>query len=342
MILNKSKIHIYLPLITIAPAVVLYIYLERMAGWFVFRFLSMPKDSRMAEAIRFFIYEAPKVLLLLTVIVFAVGVIRSFFSPEKTRRALMGKPLFVGSVFASFLGIVTPFCSCSAVPLFIGFVEGGIPLGVTFSFLVAAPMINEVALVLLFDLFGWKTALLYAITGLSIAIISGWVTGRLRVERFVEPWVYDVRVGSGGADAVASSLESRVRFGYQAVAEIVSRVWKYVLIGIGVGAVIHGYVPENFMASFMGKSAWWSVPAAVVLGVPMYSNAAGVIPVMQALLEKGASLGTTLAFVMAVIGLSFPEMIILRKVLRIPLMVIFVGIVALGIIVVGYLFNAVF
>jgi uncharacterized membrane protein YraQ (UPF0718 family) len=340
--MNKSKIRIYLPLITIVPAVVLYFYLERMAGWFIFTILSMPKGSRMAEAIRFFIYEAPKVLLLLTVIVFAVGVIRSFFSPEKTRKALMGKPLFVGSVFAAFLGIVTPFCSCSAVPLFIGFVEGGIPLGVTFSFLVAAPMINEVALVLLLDLFGWKTAVLYAITGLSIAIISGWIMGRLRVERFVEPWVYDVRVGSGGADAVAPSLESRVRFGYQAVAEIVSRVWKYVLIGIGVGALIHGYVPENFMASFMGKSAWWSVPAAVILGVPMYSNAAGVIPVMQALLEKGASLGTTLAFVMAVIGLSFPEMIILRKVLRIPLMVIFAGIVAFGIIVVGYLFNAVF
>jgi hypothetical protein len=340
--MNKSKLHMYLPLIVIAPVIVLYINLERLAGWFVFTLLSMPKDSQLAEAVRFFVYESPKVLLLLTVIVFAVGIIRSFFSPEKTRKALEGKPLFAGNILASFLGIVTPFCSCSAVPLFIGFVEGGIPLGVTFSFLVAAPMINEVALVLLFGLFGWKTAVLYAATGLSIAIISGWIIGRLRVERFVEPWVYDVRSGASGLDTAAMSLDDRIRFGYQAVAEIVARVWKYVLIGIGVGAWIHGYVPENFMASLMGKSAWWSVPAAVLIGVPMYSNAAGVIPVMQALLEKGASLGTTLAFVMAVIGLSFPEMIILRKVLRIPLIATFAGVVATGIIIVGYLFNLIF
>ena len=332
----------YLPLIAIAPVIVLYINLERLAGWFVFTLLSMPKDSQLAEAVRFFVYESPKVLLLLTVIVFAVGIIRSFFSPEKTRKALEGKPLFAGNILASLLGIVTPFCSCSAVPLCIGCVEGGIPLGVTFSFLVAAPMINEVALVLLFGLFGWKTAVLYAATGLSIAIISGWIIGRLRVERFVEPWVYDVRSGASGLDTPAMSLDDRIRFGYQAVAEIVTRVWKYVLIGIGVGAWIHGYVPENFMASLMGKSAWWSVPAAVLIGVPMYSNAAGVIPVMQALLEKGASLGTTLAFVMAVIGLSLPEMIILRKVLRIPLIATFAGVVATGIIIVGYLFNLIF
>jgi uncharacterized membrane protein YraQ (UPF0718 family) len=240
------------------------------------------------------------------------------------------------------LGIVTPFCSCSAIPLFLGFMESGIPLGVTLSFLIAAPMINEVALVLLFGLFGWKTALLYASTGLTIAIVAGWVIGKLKLERYVEEWVYEIKIGDQVSDDRTIQFDERLQAGYVAVIDIVSKVWVYIVIGIAVGAGVHGYVPENFMASIMGKSAWWSVPLAVVIGVPMYSNAAGIIPIIQALLEKGASLGTSLAFMMAVIGLSLPETIILKKVLKLPLIIIFVGVVAAGIMVVGFLFNIIY
>jgi uncharacterized membrane protein YraQ (UPF0718 family) len=255
---------------------------------------------------------------------------------------LGGKSLFAGNVLASMLGIVTPFCSCSAVPLFIGFVETGIPLGVTFSFLIAAPMINEVAVVLLFGLFGWETALLYVVTGLIIAITAGYVIGRLKVEHYVEDWVFQMHAKTATLKETNPSLRDRMRSGYDAVGDIVGRVWPYLLAGIAVGAGIHGYVPENFMAGLMGKSAWWSVPVAVLIGVPLYSNAAGIIPIVHALLEKGASLGTTLAFMMSVIGLSLPETIILRKVLKLPLIFIFVGVVAVGIVIVGYIFNVVF
>jgi len=237
---------------------------------------------------------------------------------------------------------VTPFCSCSAVPLFIGFVTTGVPLGVTFTFLIAAPMINEVALVLLFGLFGWKVAGLYLGTGLLIAMVAGWVIGKLRLEGWVEGWVYDSGPASSAAGTEGRmSWVERVSSGRDAVKDIVGRVWPYVLAGIAVGAGIHGYVPEQLMASIMGKDAWWSVPLAVVIGIPMYSNAAGIIPVVQALLEKGAALGTVLAFMMSVIGLSLPETIILRKVLKMPLIATFVGIVGFGILVVGYLFNIV-
>jgi uncharacterized membrane protein YraQ (UPF0718 family) len=278
--------------------------------------------------------------MLLFVVVFGVGIVRSFFTPERTRRMLAGRRLAVGNVLAALLGVVTPFCSCSAVPLFIGFVTTGVPLGVTFSFLISAPMVNEVALVLLFGLFGWKVAALYLGTGLAIAMIAGWTIGRLHLERWVEGWVYQTKTGVG-PDTAALSWADRVRAGRDAVKDIVGKVWPYVLAGIAVGAGIHGYVPENFMASIMGKSAWWSVPLAVLVGVPMYSNAAGIIPVVQALLGKGAALGTVLAFMMSVIGLSLPEMIILRKVLRPPLIATFAGVVALGILLVGYLFNIV-
>jgi uncharacterized protein len=302
----------------------------------------LSSTARLTEAIRFFIFETPKVLLLLVLVVSGVGILRTFFSPERTRRILGGKSLFVGNLLASMLGIVTPFCSCSAIPLFIGFVEAGVPLGVTFSFLVAAPMINEIAIVLLFGLFGWETALLYVSTGLLIAISSGYVIGRLKVERFVEGWVYDIHPSGSGIEEVALSFDDRVRSGFEAVNDIVGKVVPYIIAGIAVGAGIHGYVPENFMAGLMGKSAWWSVPIAVLIGVPLYSNAAGIIPIVHALLEKGASLGTTLAFMMAVIGLSLPETIILRKVLKVPLILIFVGVVAAGIVIVGYLFNLVY
>jgi hypothetical protein len=320
----------------------LYLNLESITNFLVYTVIGLTKGTHLTEAIWFFTFEVPKVLLLLILIVFGVGIIRSYFSPEKTRKILGGKKLFAGNVSASLLGIVTPFCSCSAIPLFLGFVESGVPLGVTFSFLIAAPMINEVALVLLFGLFGWKTALLYLSTGLIIAMFSGYVIGRLKLERYVEDWVYKIKAGHLQMEEVKPNFLDRVTAGVDAVKEIVGKVWIYIVIGIAVGAGIHGYVPENFMAGLMGKSAWWSVPIAVMLGVPMYSNAAGIIPIVQALLEKGASLGTVLAFMMSVIGLSLPETIILKKVLKLQLIFVFVGVVAVGIIIVGYLFNLIY
>jgi uncharacterized protein len=339
---DNKKINYYIPFLLIPFAVLIYIFLEQGVDFLVYGILRLDKSSHLTESIRFFLYDTPKVLILLTVIVFIVGIIRSYFSPEKTRKALEGKPLFAGNVMAAGLGILTPFCTCSAIPLFIGFVESGIPLGVTFSFLVAAPMINEVALVLLFGLFGWKTALLYASTGLLIAIVSGWVIGKLKVERFVEEWVYEIKAGDFQIEEKKITFNDRIQAGYTAVVDIVSKVWIYIVAGIAIGAAVHGYVPENFMASIMGKDAWWSVPLAVLIGVPLYSNAAGIIPILQALLEKGASLGTALAFMMSVIGLSLPEMIILRKIIKLPLIIIFVSVVATGIMIVGFLFNMIY
>ena len=315
-----------------------YSRLALFAEWLTYSILAMERGTHLASSIEFFVYESPKVMMLLALVVFGVGIVRSFFTPERTRRILSGKRESVGNVLAALLGIVTPFCSCSAVPLFIGFVTTGVPLGVTFSFLISAPMVNEVALVLLFGMFGWKVAGLYLGTGLLIAIIAGWVIGRLHMEKHVEDWVFETKSGSGTEDE-SLDWSARVRLGWDAVKEIVGQVWLYVLVGIAVGAGIHGYVPENFMASIMGKGAWWSVPLAVLLGVPMYSNAAGIIPIVQALLGKGAALGTVLAFMMSVIALSLPEAIILRKVLKPRLIATFFGIVALSIMLVGFLFN---
>jgi uncharacterized membrane protein YraQ (UPF0718 family) len=303
--------------------------------------LGLPRESHLGQSVAFFLYDAPKVLLLLTLIVFAVGIVRSFFTPERTRAILAGKRESVGNVLAALLGVVTPFCSCSAVPLFLGFVEVGIPLGVTLSFLISAPMVNEIALVLLFGLFGWKVAALYLVTGLTVAIVSGFVLGRMRLERHLEAWVRESVRAKASFEGERLGFVGRVEKGREAVRDVVGKVWPWVLAGIAVGAGIHGYVPEGLLASFMGKSAWWSVPAAVAIGVPMYSNAAGIIPVVQALLAKGAALGTVLAFMMSVIGLSLPEVVILRKVLRPPLIAAFVGVVASGILLVGFLFNAV-
>ncbi|HSE14061.1 MAG TPA: permease [Candidatus Deferrimicrobium sp.] len=318
-----------------------YRSLPVFSRWFTFSLIGLAPGSRMSAAVEFFVFDGPKVLLLLALVVFAVGIVRSFFTPERTRRILAGRRESAGNVLASLLGVVTPFCSCSAVPLFLGFVTSGVPLGVTFSFLVSAPMVNEVALVLLYGLFGWKVAVLYAATGLTVAMVSGWVIGRLGMEKHVEEWVYATPAGEGeGAGPRDLSWRERVHYGLDAVREIVGKVWPYVLAGIAVGAVIHGYVPENFMAGIMGAGAWWSVPLAVGIGIPMYSNAAGIIPIVQALLGKGAALGTVLAFMMSVIGLSLPEMIILRKVLKIRLIAVFAGVVGTGILIVGYLFNA--
>jgi hypothetical protein len=321
---------------------ILYRSIAPFSRWVTYDLFSLTRGSHFASAVQFFVFDTPKVLLLLTLVVFGVGVVRSYFTPDRARRILAGKREAVGNVFAALLGIVTPFCSCSAVPMFIGFVTAGVPLGVTFSFLISAPMVNEVALVLLFGLFGWKIAALYLGTGLVVAMIAGWTIGRLGMEKHVESWVYRaVGIGGEGVEEESMSIADRIRYGYDAVRDIVGKVWIYVVLGIAVGAGIHGYVPENFLVSFMGSGAWWSVPLAVLIGIPMYSNAAGIIPVVQALLGKGAALGTALAFMMAVIGLSLPEMIILRKVLKVRLVATFAGIVGVGILIVGYLFNLV-
>jgi len=312
----------------------------------VIAMLPLGQTGHLADSLRFLIFEAPKVLMLLTAVVMVMGMINSWFTPERTRAMLAGKHEGVGNMMAATLGIVTPFCSCSAVPLFIGFVQAGVPLGVTFSFLIAAPMVNEVALTLLFALVGWKVALLYMALGLSIAIVSGWVIGRLHMEADLEGWVRDMaRIdpnGDPGFKPGRLSMADRLQAGFQSVHDIVGRVWLYVVAGVAIGAGIHGYVPQDFMAGLMGKdSSWWSVPAAIFIGVPMYSNAAGIIPVVEALLAKGAALGTVLAFMMSVIALSFPEMVILRKVLKLRLIAVFVGVVFSGILLVGFLFNAV-
>jgi len=304
--------------------------------------LGLDAESPVGSAVAFFLYDVPKVLLLLVAVVFAVGVLRSFMTAERARALLAGRREAVGCTMAAGLGVATPFCTCSAVPLFIGFVKSGVPLGVTFSFLVAAPMVNEVALGMLAALFGVKIALLYLGTGLVIAVATGLVIGRLGLERFVESWVRDgPDIPALDATLPVLTWSDRLAIGWAAVREIVGKVWPWVVAGIAAGALIHGFVPMGAMARILGAERWWSVPVAVVLGVPMYSNAAGVIPVLQALLEKGVPLGSALAFMMAVIGLSLPEAMILRRVLRPPLLGAFFGAVAAGIVVVGYLFNAV-
>lgn len=325
----------------LAVWIFLYRQLIPFSEWAVSR-LPVERGSPLGEAIAFFIYDTPKVLLLLTLVVFAMGVVRSFFSPEKTRAILAGRAEGVGNIAAAGLGILTPFCSCSAIPLFIGFVSAGVPLGVTFSFLIAAPMVNEVALGLLFALVGWKVAFAYLAFGLSIAIIGGFIIGRMKLEDWLEPWVRDIRAGVVDIPSDQISVVDRIKAGIEAVKDIVGRVWMWIIAGIAVGALIHGYVPADLMARIMGADAWWSVPAAVLLGIPMYSNAAGIIPIVEALLGKGAALGTTLAFMMSVIALSLPEMIILRKVLSVKLIAVFVAVVAGGILAVGYLFNLLF
>jgi len=298
------------------------------------------RDSHTGEAIAFFVYDVPKVLLLLTGIVFVTGVLRSWFSPEKTRAILAGKRQIWGYPLAALLGVLTPFCSCSSVPLFIGFVSAGIPLGVTFSFLIAGPMVGPVGLGLLYGLVGWKIATIYLVFGFSIATAAGFVMGRMGLERYLQDWVRELNAGpAGDLPEERLTMIDRLKIGLEQVREIVGKVWIWVLVGIAIGAAIHGYVPEAMMTRVMGGEAWWSVPTAVVIGVPMYTNAAGVIPIVEALLGRGAALGTTLAFMMSVIALSLPEMIILKQVLTLRLIAIFLAVVASGILATGYLFN---
>lgn len=338
----KLNRNIIIPLILLPVWYVIYSNLQPVTDWLIDSVLGMTKGSHLTEALRFFIFEFPKVLMLLVLIIFFVGILRSFFTAERTRKALEGKSTFVGNIMASMLGIVTPFCSCSAIPLFLGFVESGVPLGVTFSFLIAAPMINEVAVILLYGMFGWKVAAIYIGTGLAIAIIAGWIIGKLKLEHWVEEWVYATKLGEGDGEDEKITFSQRITLGYDAVKEIVGKVWLYVALGILVGAGAHGYVPAEFMVSFMGKDVWYAVPLSVLIGIPLYSNAAGIVPIVSVLIEKGASLGTALAFMMSVIALSLPEMIILRKVLKMPLILTFIAIVGGGIMIVGFLFNWIF
>lgn len=337
--MNRIKNKIILLLLLIPIWIIIYNYLQEISDFIVFRLFQMTPETHLTETIRFFLYEVPKVLLLLILIIFIVGIIRTYFSPEKTRKALEGKPLFAGNVMASLLGIVTPFCSCSAIPLFLGFVEAGIPLGVTFSFLIAAPMINEVALILLIGLFGWKVALIYVVTGLTIAILAGFTLEKLNLKRYVADWVYKTHAKQNPEEEEELTLNQRISAGADVVKEIVGKIWIYILLGIAVGAGAHGFVPDAYLAGALGSQNWYSVPLAILVGIPLYSNAAGIIPIVSVLIEKGVTLGTALAFMMSVIGLSLPEIIILKKVLKWQLIGMFIGVVALGITIVGFIFN---
>lgn len=335
---NPNKRILAALVVVILAWLIAYRAIQPIADWISYSALGLARDSHFGESLAFFLYDVPKILLLLTGMVFVISLVRTFFNPERTRALLGGKREGVGNVLAAMLGIVTPFCSCSAVPLFIGFVESGIPLGVTFSFLIAAPTINEVAIILLFGLFGWKVAGLYIVSGLTVAIAGGFIIGRLKMERYVEDFVWQVK-GGGQTFEEKMNWAERIERAWLSVKEIVGKVWFYVVIGIAVGAGIHGYVPEDALASILGKQAWWSVPAAVLIGIPLYSNAAGIVPIVGALIEKGASVGTALAFMMSVIGLSLPEAVILKRVLKTPLLVAFFGVIAIAIILTGYLFN---
>jgi len=330
-----------LPLILLPLWILLYINLQNISDFITEQLFGLEAGKHLTETLRFFIFEVPKVMLLLVLIIFFVGIIRSYFSPEKTKKMLAGRSLFTGNIMASVLGIVTPFCSCSAIPLFLGFVEAGVPLGVTFSFLIAAPMINEVALVLLAGLFGWKVAVIYVGTGLLIAIFAGWIIGALGLEKYVADWVYKVKSNQQLQEEEKISFGERIQSGFQSVKDIVGKIWLYIVIGIAVGAAAHGYVPEDFLGSLLGKDKWYAVPVAILMGIPMYSNAAGIIPIVSVLIEKGVSLGTALAFMMSVIALSLPEIIILKKVLKWQLIAVFISVVALGIVIVGFVFNTI-
>lgn len=318
---------------------ILYLNLENLTNTLVYSIIGLEEGKHLTESIWFFLYEVPKVLLLLVLIIFIVGIIRSYFSPEQTRKLLEGKSLFIGNTLAALLGTITPFCSCSAIPLFLGFVEAGIPIGVTFSFLISAPMVNEVALVLIIGLFGWKVALIYLFTGLLIAILSGFIIEKLKMQRYVADWVFQVKSDKLELQDKALSFSNRIGMGFNQVREITGKIWLYILIGVAVGAGVHGYVPEDYMAQLLGSGSWYGVLLSIIIGIPMYSNAAGIIPIVSVLIEKGVSLGTALAFMMSVIGLSLPEIIILKKVLKWQLIAVFIGVVGTGIIIVGYIFN---
>ena len=313
--------------------------LKSFADYMVFIIFGLTPGSRSGEALDFFIYDTMKIFLLLSTIIFVVAVIRTSFPPEKTKRLLSHNREYVGNILAALLGIVTPFCSCSAVPLFIGFVESGVPLGVTFSFLISSPMVNEVALIMLWGLFGWKIALIYVGSGLMVAIFAGILIGKLKMEKYVQDYVWEMQVGK--VEIMQQTFRQKLSYACDYTQELLKKIWPYVVVGVGLGALIHGYVPADFLAKWAGRDNPFAVPVAVALGVPLYSNAAGVIPIVHALMEKGMAIGTVLAFMMSVTALSLPEAIILKNVLKNRLLFTFFGIVAVAIICVGYLFNAI-
>ena len=311
--------------------------LQSFADLLVYQWLGLVPGTTFGEALNFFVYDSLKIFLMLTVIIFGVSLLRSYFPAERTKKILSHKRELYGNVVAALLGIVTPFCSCSAVPVFIGFIESGVPLGITFSFLISSPMVNEVALVMLWGLLGWKIAAIYIVSGVTIAIVAGYMIGKFKLEHLVEEYVYQMKVGEN--EVAEQSFGERVIYARDYTKEILNKVWLYVIVAIALGGFIHGYAPEDFLVQYAGKDNIWAVPMAVLIGVPLYSNAAGVIPIITALIQKGMSLGTALAFMMAVTALSFPEMIILRNVLKPKLIAIFVAIMAVSIIFTGYLFN---
>ena len=339
---NKQPQLRTLALLTLITAAWFFAYnlLQPLADWITYSLLQIQAGSHLGDSVDFFFLDVPKIFLLLSGMIFLISIVRTFFSPERTRALLGGKRQGIGNVLAAALGIVTPFCSCSAVPLFIGFIETGIPLGVTFSFLIAAPVINEVALALLLGMYVWKIAGLYVVSGLAISIIAGLIIGSLHLESWVEDFVWQMVYRGSEDDSGKLTWNDRILRAWEAVREIVVKVWLYVIIGIGLGAAIHGFVPMDALTGLMGKT-WWSVPLVVLLALPLYSNAAGMFPIMVSLIEKGAALGTALAFMMAVVGVSLPETILLRRVLKPKLIALFIGIVTISIIITGYLFNLV-
>ena len=319
---------------------VAYNIIQPLANWIAYSLLSLPQGSHLGESLAFFFYDVPKILLLLSGMIFLISLLQTFIDTQKVRMMVEKRGEGIGNIMAALFGAITPFCSCSSVPLFIGFVQAGIPMGITFSFLITSPLMNEVAFVLLIGLFGWKIALLYLLSGITIGTISGLLLGRMKLERYVEGFVYDIKPQSNGQIIEEKlSLKERVTRAVESTREIVGKVWMFVIVGIGIGAFIHGFVPQDALTGIMGKDAWWSVPVSVLLGIPLYSNAAGIIPIVSALLSKGASLGTALAFMMSVVGLSLPEAIILKRVLKTPLLVIFFAVIGISIILTGYMFN---
>ncbi len=320
---------------------VLYAVNGHFWDWLLIDVLGLDPDSRLGSSVRFFLYDTVKIALLLIGIIFLITVLRSFMSVERTRAVLGGRREGVGNVMAAGLGVITPFCSCSAVPAFIGFVAAGVPLGVTMSFLIASPLVNEVAIALLFGLFGLGPTVLYVAAGVGIAIVAGFVLGRISPERWVEPFVFTTHLGGQLVDSAADlTWDDRIQMGIEEVRSILHRIWPYLMVGIGLGALIHGWAPEDLFARYAGAGNPFAVLVAVLIGIPLYSNAAGVLPLVEALHDQGLPMGTLLAFMMAVVALSLPEVILLRRVLRAPLIAAFVGVTGLGIVAIGYLFNA--
>lgn len=312
--------------------------IQILADWLAYAVFGFEPDTVLAGATSFFIFDTLKIFILLVLIIFVVSLVRSYLPREKVKAVLSHKNKYIGHILAALLGIITPFCSCSAVPLFIGFVQAGVPLGTTFSFLIASPMINEVALILLLSLFGWKIALMYIISGLTIAIFSGIIISKLKVENLIESFVYE-NTTSSHVDLPSMSRRERIDYAINYTKDILNKVWPYIILGVGVGAWIHGYIPADFLVQYAGPDKWYAVPLAVLIGIPLYSNAAGIIPLVSVLTEKGVAMGTTLAFMMSVTALSLPEFMILKKVMKAKLILIFAVIVGMGIMLTGYLFN---